>query len=79
MELDEEKIDEVVLALLYLTRFSDGPNTRSWKSYDWSILDRLHEKGYITNPKSKSKSVVLFESAEAQGEKLIGKYFAAAQ
>ena len=78
MDIDEEKLDEVVLALLYVTRFKDGPNMRTWKSYEWSILDRLHEKGFIDNPKSKSKSVVLFESAEVEGEKLINKYFAKA-
>ncbi len=79
MEIDEEKLDEVVLALLYVTKFKDGPNTRSWKSYAWSILNRLHEKGFIDNPKSKSKSVVLFESTEVDGEKLIKRYFAKSQ
>ena len=76
MEIDEQKMDEVVLALLYYTRFKDGVNTRAWKSYEWSILDRLHEKGFIDNPQSKSKSVVLFESAVVEGEKLVNKYFA---
>lgn len=32
MEIDEEKIDEAVLALLYLTLHDGG---RAWKSVDW--------------------------------------------
>ncbi len=47
MEYDKNKVDEVVLALLYLTMFDDKPGRRAWKSHDWDALDRLHEKGYI--------------------------------
>jgi len=32
---------------------------RAWKSHDWDVLDRLHAKGYISDPKGKAKSVVL--------------------
>jgi hypothetical protein len=31
MEIDEEKVDEAVLALLYLTTFEDKPNWRAWR------------------------------------------------
>jgi hypothetical protein len=31
----------------------------TWKSHDWDAMDRLHAKGYISDPKSKAKSVVL--------------------
>ena len=41
MELDQDKIDDVVLALLYLG-LHDG--ARAWKSFDWDAMDRLHEK-----------------------------------
>ena len=43
MEFDTEKIDEAVLALLYLTLHDD----RVWKSFDWNAMSRLHEKGFI--------------------------------
>ena len=56
MEIDTEKIDEAVLALLYLT-LHDG--TRAWKGFDWDTLNRLHAKGLISDPASKSKSVIL--------------------
>jgi hypothetical protein len=41
------KNDDVVLALLYLG-LHDGARAR--KSFDWDAMDRLHEKGYISNP-----------------------------
>ena len=54
MELDIDKIDEAVLALLALGQH-DG--FRAWKSFDWESMARLHEKGYITDPVGKAKSV----------------------
>ena len=51
MDIDESKIDEVVLALLHLTSFGIGGATRAWKSHDWAVLDRLYEKGFIGDPK----------------------------
>ncbi len=27
-------------------------NMRAWKGFDWETMNRLHEKGYISNPKS---------------------------
>lgn len=60
MDYDQEKVDEIVLALLWLTAFDvDESGGRTWKSHDWDVLDRLHAKGYISDPKSKAKSVVL--------------------
>jgi hypothetical protein len=47
MEIDTDKVDEAVLALLYLT-LHDG--ARSWKGFDWESLNRLHANGLISNP-----------------------------
>lgn len=52
-------MDEAILALLYLTRWTDKPETRAWKSHDWAALERLHERGLIADPRNKAKSVVL--------------------
>ena len=60
MEYDREKVDEMVLALLWLTLGGDG---RAWKGHDWDALERLHERGYISDPKTKAKSVVLSRRA----------------
>jgi hypothetical protein len=58
METDTSKIDESVLALLSLG-LHDG--TRAWKGFDWAAMDRLHEQGYISDPRGAAKSVVFSE------------------
>jgi len=75
MEYDKDKVDEMVLALLYLTSFQDRYVTRAWKGMDWDALDRLYQKGYIDNPKSKAKSVILTEESEKLSEELFVKHF----
>ena len=62
---DEEKVDEVVLALSHLNAFQDRGVIRAWKSLDWDALDRLHERGLISDPKSRARSVVLTEEGRA--------------
>ena len=44
MALDTDKIDEAVLALLYLTLHD---HWRAWKGFDWDALNRLYEKDLI--------------------------------
>ena len=75
MEIDTDKIDEVVLALLYLTRCDDKFHAASWKSHDWAALARLHEKGYIEDPVSKNKSVGVTEAGVAKSKELFYKLF----
>jgi hypothetical protein len=75
MEYDEEKVDEMVLALLYLGTFRDGPVLRAWKSLDWSSMDRLYEKGFIHDPKSKARSVILTEEGERVTRELFERHF----
>ena len=53
--MNNEKIDEAVLALLYLGAHDN--DSRTWKSFDWDAMERLHEKGYISNPVGRAKSV----------------------
>lgn len=75
MDYDKDKVDEVVLALMWLVRHSDRFSTRAWKGFDWDTLDRLHKKGFISDPKSKAKSVVLSEEAVKLSESLFKKHF----
>jgi len=65
-----ERIDEAVLALLYLGVFERYPmgGARTWKGFDWSAMDRLHEKGLISDPVSKAKSVFLTETGLCESE-----------
>lgn len=73
MEYDNDKIDEMVLALLFLTLDDDS---RAWKGHDWDAMDRLHEKGLIEDSRNKNKSVVLTETGCAECERLFRKHFA---
>jgi hypothetical protein len=73
MDYDQDKVDEMVLALLWLTPAGDG---RAWKGHDWDALDRLHAQGYISDPKSKAKSVVLSEEGERLSRELFERHFA---
>jgi mRNA interferase MazF len=58
-DLRTEEVDEAILALLYLNTFKDHGQVRAWKTFDWDAMDRLHESGFIEDPKSKAKSVPL--------------------
>jgi len=78
MEFDTTKLEEVVLALLYFNAHTDHGVTRAWKGFDWDTLDRLHAQGFISNPKSKAKSVVLSEEGARRAEELFRRYFAKA-
>ena len=73
MEDDTEKIDQAILALLYLTLHDEN---RAWKSFDWDAMNRLHEKGYIFDPVNKAKSVALTEEGLREAERLFNKLFA---
>ena len=73
---NQDKVDEMVLALMYLTSFEDEFGTFSWKGYDWDSLKRLHEKGLISNPVGKAKSVALSPEGKALMEKLFELNFA---
>lgn len=41
MDIDEDKIDDTALALLYPTLHE---KSRVWKQIDWEVLNKLHEK-----------------------------------
>ena len=73
MDIDQDRIDEAVLALLFLGRH-DG--MRTWKSFDWAAMERLHAKGLISDPVGKAKSVVLTDDGLRQSEASLRKLFA---
>ena len=74
MEIDTDRIDEATLALLYLGLHD---RYRAWKGFDWGALDRLHQQGYISDPRGKAQSVIFtpegLERARALLESLFGK------
>ena len=72
MEINEDNVDDAVLALLWLT-LHDGD--RAWKSHDWDVLDRLHKKGLILDPVGKAKSVALTNDGLRLSEELFEALF----
>jgi hypothetical protein len=75
MRYDEAMIDEAVLAVLYLTAWEEHGLTRAWKEIDWEAANRLHERGLIDDPKSKSKSVVFTEEGLALARAAVERLF----
>jgi len=73
MDIDTDKIDEAILALVYLT-LHDG--FRAWKGFDWEAMNRLYDKGFISKPVGKVKSVLLTEKGLQESERLFSKLFA---
>ncbi len=77
MDYNKGKVGEYTLALLYLVTYErqEGLGARAWKGFDWDTMNRLHEKGLITNPVSKAKSVGMTEEGFKKSESLFGKIF----
>jgi uncharacterized protein DUF6429 len=71
-EYDTDKVDDAVLALLYLTTHE---GCRAWKGHDWAAMDRLHQKGFISDPRNKNKSVVISRAGRLRSEELFRRFF----
>ena len=72
MELDTDKIDQAVLALLALGRHEGN---RAWKAFDWEVMERLHRKGYISDPVGKAKLVQFTEEGLRESERTLQTLF----
>jgi hypothetical protein len=77
MDVDAEKLEQAVLALLHLNTFDEKSGKRAWKALPWSVMDQLHQKGYISDPATKNKSVWLSDEGARLSEELFEKFFAA--
>ncbi len=73
MDLDTDRIDEATLALLCLG-LHDGQ--RAWKSFDWNAMARLHEKGLISDPVGRAKSVTFTDEGLVKAQSLLRELFA---
>lgn len=72
MDYNKDKVDETVLALLFLNLHDGG---RAWKALDWAAMERLHAKGMIGDPVGKAKPVELTAQGLEQCEALFRKHF----
>ncbi len=76
MDIDGEKVEQAVLALFQMN-LSDDSGRRAWKSLHWSVMDSLHQKGYIPDQATKNKSVWLSEEGAKLSKELFERLFAA--
>lgn len=72
MKLNQQKVDDAVLAVLWLTLHEERV---AWKTIDWDTLDRLHKKDYISDPARRAKSVIFTEEGLAEARRLAEKMF----
>ncbi|PKP98296.1 MAG: hypothetical protein CVT74_11465 [Alphaproteobacteria bacterium HGW-Alphaproteobacteria-13] len=71
-DIDTDRIDDAVLALLWLNLSATGT---AWKGLDWSTMSRLHGRGLISDPVRKAKSVHLTDEGMAEAERLFRELF----
>ena len=77
MKYDQDKVDEMTLALLYLVTSGrqEGLGARAWRGFDSNTMNRLHEKGWINDPRSKAMSLHLTEDGFKKSQQLFLKHF----
>lgn len=67
MEYDDQRIENAVLALLATFSFNGG---NTWRGFDFEVMDKLYEQGFITQPKGRAKSVWLTPEGLERGRQL---------
>lgn len=72
MKLDNDKIADAVLALMYLGLHQEA---RAWQGFDWEAMNRLYERGMICDPRNKAKSVIFTDKGLAESRRLLEKLF----
>ena len=75
MDYNKDKVDEMTLALLWLVMWEDRDVVRAWKSFDWDTMNRLHDMGFIYDPKGKAKSIVFTDDGKKRARELFMKHF----
>ena len=75
MSYSEDKVEEIILALLGVFEFENG---RVWKRYDFACMEVLHAKGLITDPQGRHESVYLTDEGLRRAKILADKHFGSA-
>ena len=73
--LDEEKLAEATLAILSLSRMVESYGVTAWKGIDWDVMSMLHDKGWISDPVGKQKSVGITEEGIILADQFLEKHF----
>jgi hypothetical protein len=75
MNYDTDRIDEMTLALMYLVMSRGREGGLAWKGFDWLTMDRLEQKGWISDPKVKGATVRVTSGGMKRAEELFRKHF----
>lgn len=77
MKYDENKVDEMTLALLFLVTSGRQPGlgARAGRGFDLGTIKRLYEKGWLKDPGIKALSLYLTETGFKKSEELFTKHF----
>jgi hypothetical protein len=73
--MTKDKVDEMVLAPLYLATLHDKHGARACKGMDRGTLDRLYAKGYIGDRWGKTLSVILTDKDERHSREFFFRIF----
>jgi len=80
--IGNEFIEKLALTLIYLSSWKEGEAGTevrcAWKGYDFSILDKLKEKGLI-NFSNSAKSLYVTEDGVRKAEEAVEKFKAMAK
>ena len=71
MSPDPDKIDDAVLALLLL----GATGNRAWKGLDVDALSRLHDKGFISDPMTRSQTIEFSKEGLERARRLQAELF----
>jgi hypothetical protein len=71
MAFNRERAGDLVLALMQLTLHEER---RAWKAFDWDVMNDLFERGFISDPRRKAKSVLLTDQGLARSREMYAEY-----
>lgn len=72
MDYDNRLIEDAVLALLAAYSSEKG---NAWKGFDFEIMNRLHEQGFISDPVHRNRSIWLTAEGLERGRQLADQLF----
>lgn len=75
MEGRDEALRDLTLMLMFLTSWEERPGEppRSWKGYDFDVLNELAEQGLIFDSR-RAKSAYLSEEGVERARSLLAQY-----
>lgn len=75
----DKAVEELTLILMYLTKFKEEvipgvESDRTWKGYDFDVINALDDKEFIRQGSYRSKSVTFTEEGLKYAKELLEKY-----